>query len=57
MSKKRPEHPLVSAVREMHDAIKNGTPMQQTVMRRMKVKGKTVFTREKFTAPIRRPAK
>lgn len=42
---------IISGLQEMLD----GKPVKQVMVRRMIVKGKTVYTRESFTAPIRRP--
>ncbi len=48
---------LIDSLRDLSDAIRTGKPMKQSIVRRMKVKGKTVFTRETFTAPLRPLAK
>lgn len=47
---------MIRALKEFIRKADDGEPVEQIVMRRMKVKGKTVYTREKFKAPIRRQA-
>lgn len=37
-------------VADVHDAAK---PMKQSTIRRMTVKGKTVYVRDTFTAPVK----
>lgn len=42
-------------IRDLKDVLA-GKPVRQTIMRRMTVKGRTVYTRESFVAPIRPPS-
>ena len=44
---------IVRNLKEFADAISTGKPIRQTIVRRMKVKGKTVYVQEKVKAPIR----
>ena len=44
---------VVNNLREFSEVLKAGKPFKQTVRRRMIVKGKTVYTRETFTAPAK----
>jgi hypothetical protein len=44
---------LIRSLEQFRDDLRANKPMKQTIVRRMKVKGKTVFTHETFTAPIR----
>lgn len=44
---------IISALEDFAKAVKSGKPVKQTIMRRMTVKGKTVYTRETFTGPIK----
>lgn len=46
-------HHVIASLREGVAAMKAGKPFKQTVMRRMIVKGKTVYTRETFIAPVK----
>jgi hypothetical protein len=43
---------LIPAMREFLRDVKAGKPMKQTIVRRVKVKGETVYTRETFVAPV-----
>ncbi|HSZ58629.1 MAG TPA: hypothetical protein VK797_23375 [Tepidisphaeraceae bacterium] len=45
---------IIAGLKWLNHAIKNDLPVKQTIIRRMKVKGKTVYTDETFTAPVRR---
>lgn len=47
------DNKIVDSLRQFLADVKAGKPMRQSVVRRMKVKGKTVFTREVFTAPVK----
>lgn len=38
-------------IKDLEEVIA-GKPVKQTIIRKMNVKGKTVYTRESFTAPI-----
>lgn len=44
---------IIRSLREGIDAIRAGKPMRQSTVRRMVVKGKTVYVRDTFTAPVR----
>jgi hypothetical protein len=44
---------VIRNFREFLRDAKAGKPFKQSIVRRMKVKGKTVYTRETFTAPLR----
>lgn len=44
---------LARGIRELREAMETGKPLRQTVVRRVMVKGKTVHTRETFTAPLK----
>ena len=39
-------------VQDLH-TVRDGKPVKQTVVRRMKVNGKTVYADETFTAPVK----
>lgn len=43
----------IKSLREFLKHVKSGKPVQQSIVRRMKVKGKTVYVRETFSAPLR----
>lgn len=43
---------LIKSLREFVADAKAGKAMKQSFVRRMKVKGKTVYAREEFTAPL-----
>lgn len=43
---------LIRDLKWFKGAIRDGTPVRQSVVRRMKVKGKTVYIHDRFTAPI-----
>jgi hypothetical protein len=42
----------LKSLREGLADMRAGKPFKQTIVRRINVKGKTVFTRETFTGPI-----
>jgi hypothetical protein len=46
---------IIARLTDLNRIIETGEPIQQSVMRRIKVKGKTVYTRETFKAPIGKP--
>jgi hypothetical protein len=48
---------LIRSLEQMDALVRSGKPVSQSFVRRMKVKGKDVFVRETFTAPIKREAK
>ena len=50
--KRRLGQHLIDSLRDALDGIENGRPMRQSVVRRMKVKGETVYTRETYLAPV-----
>ena len=46
---------IIDSLREGIADAKAGKPFRQTVVRRMTVKGETVYAHETFTAPLGRP--
>lgn len=45
---------LIKSLRQFIKDAEDGKSFRQSIVRRMKVKGKTVFAREAFVAPIAR---
>jgi hypothetical protein len=45
---------IIKRMQDFLADVKAGKPMKQTIVRRMRVKGKTVFTHETFTGPLQR---
>jgi hypothetical protein len=46
---------LIRGMRQFIADVKAGKPVKQRTVRRMKVKGKTVYVHDSFTAPIGPP--
>lgn len=44
---------IIRALKEVNRDMRLGLPVKQSIVRRMTVKGKTVYARETFTAPIK----
>lgn len=43
---------VIESLRDALARMRRGEPFKQTIVRRMKVKGETVYTHETFNAPI-----
>jgi hypothetical protein len=43
---------IIAGLKELISDIKNGKPRRQYTVRRMTVRGKTVYVHDSFTAPI-----
>ena len=43
---------LIAGLQQLASDLKTGKPVRQTIVRRMNVKGETVYTHETFTGPI-----
>lgn len=44
---------IIRSLRQLNDDVKSGKPVRQSIVHRMIVKGKTVYTRETFMTPIK----
>jgi hypothetical protein len=45
---------IIKSLKEFIRNVEAGKPFKQTIVRRMRVKGKTVYARETFNAPLRK---